>query len=60
MIFVSPDESGWRDQLNVREGDDVKAGVPLYSLDDDLQLAISTRIKRRLPTHSRPTTAHCR
>jgi HlyD family secretion protein len=39
MIFVSPDESGRVTKLNVREGDEVKTGVPLYSVDDDLQQA---------------------
>jgi HlyD family secretion protein len=39
MIFVSPDESGRVTKLNVREGDEVKAGTPLYSVDDDLQRA---------------------
>jgi HlyD family secretion protein len=39
MIFVSPDETGRVTKLNVREGDEVKAGVELYSVDDDLQLA---------------------
>jgi HlyD family secretion protein len=39
MIFVSPDEPGRVIKLNVREGDDVKAGTPLYSVDDDLQRA---------------------
>ena len=39
MIFVSPDESGRVTKLNVREGDEIKAGVPLYSVDDDLQRA---------------------
>src|SRR3954469_9070316 len=39
MIFVSPDESGRVTRLNVREGDEVKAGDPLYSVDDDLQKA---------------------
>ena len=39
MIFVSPDESGRVTKLNVREGDEVKAGDPLYSVDDDLQQA---------------------
>ena len=37
MIFVSPDESGRVTKLNVHEGDEVKAGVELYSVDDDLQ-----------------------
>jgi HlyD family secretion protein len=39
MIFVSPDESGRVIKLTVREGDAVKAGAPLYSVDDDLQQA---------------------
>ncbi len=39
IIFVSPDESGRVTRLNVREGDEVKPGEPLYSVDDDLQRA---------------------
>ena len=39
MIFVSPDESGRVTKLNVREGDKVKQGEQLYSVDDDLQKA---------------------
>jgi HlyD family secretion protein len=39
MIFVSPDEPGRVIKLNVREGDQVKPGAPLYSVDDDLQKA---------------------
>ena len=39
MIFVSPDEAGRVTKLNVREGDAVKVGDALYSVDDDLQLA---------------------
>src|SRR5437764_10489063 len=39
MIFVSPDESGRVTKLSVREGDEVKAGMQLYSLDDDMQQA---------------------
>ena len=39
MIFVSPDESGRVTTLNVREGDEVKTGDLLYSVDDDLQKA---------------------
>jgi HlyD family secretion protein len=39
MIFVSPDESGRVTKLNVREGDEVKPGAQLYSVDDDLQQA---------------------
>jgi HlyD family secretion protein len=39
MIFVSPDETGRVIKLNVREGDEVKRGEQLYSVDDDLQNA---------------------
>jgi len=39
MIFVSPDESGRVTKLSVREGDEVKAGMQLYAVDDDLQQA---------------------
>ena len=39
MIFVSPDESGRVTKLDVHEGDEVKTGMPLYSVDDDLQQA---------------------
>jgi HlyD family secretion protein len=39
MIFVSPDETGRVTQLDVREGDEVKKGQQLYSVDDDLQQA---------------------
>ena len=39
LIFVSPDESGRVTKLDVREGDHVKPGMQLYSVDDDLQRA---------------------
>jgi len=39
MIFVSPDESGRVTKLDVREGDAVEVGAPLYSVDDELQQA---------------------
>ena len=39
MIFVSPDEPGRVIKLNVREGDEVGKGAPLYEVDDDLQKA---------------------
>jgi HlyD family secretion protein len=39
LIFVSPDESGRVTRLNVREGDEVKAGQELFAVDDDLQQA---------------------
>jgi HlyD family secretion protein len=39
MIFVSPDETGRVTKLNVREGDEIKTGMQLYTVDDDLQQA---------------------
>jgi len=39
MIFVSPDETGRVTRLDVREGDQVKVGTPIYSVDDELQKA---------------------
>ena len=39
MIFISPDEQGRVVKLNVREGDHVEVGAPLYAVDDDLQQA---------------------
>jgi HlyD family secretion protein len=39
LIFVSPDEQGRVVKLNVREGDRVEVGAPLYTLDDELQQA---------------------
>ena len=39
LIFVAPDEMGRVVTLNVREGDAVKVGDPLFTLDDDLQKA---------------------
>src|SRR5260370_41021276 len=39
MIFVRPDEFGCVIKLGVREGDEVKVGMALYSVDDDLQRA---------------------
>jgi HlyD family secretion protein len=57
MIFVSPDESGRVTKLNVREGDEVKSGDQLYSVDDDLQLADLNQNKATLAnaqqTHDR-------
>lgn len=60
MIFVSPDEAGRVTKLNVREGDEVKVGDALYSVDDDLQLADLNQQRRRLPTRSRPMIARPR
>ena len=48
MIFVSPDESGRVTRLNVREGDEVKQGEQLYSVDDDLQKADLNQTKATL------------
>ena len=39
LIFVAPDEVGRVTTLNVREGDAVKVGDPLFAVDDDLQKA---------------------
>lgn len=39
LVFVSPDEQGRVEMLNVREGDSVKKGEPLFTLDNDLQKA---------------------
>jgi HlyD family secretion protein len=39
FVFVGPDEVGRVQTLNVREGDAVVAGAPLFSVDDDLQEA---------------------
>jgi HlyD family secretion protein len=39
MIFVGPDETGRIQTLAVRQGDRVEQGAPLFTLDEDLQLA---------------------
>jgi HlyD family secretion protein len=39
LIFVSPDEQGRVETLKVREGDRVKKGDLLFTVDDDLQQA---------------------
>ena len=39
MIFVSPDEAGRVDMLNVREGDTVNQGAALFTVDPDIQQA---------------------
>ena len=39
LIFVSPDENGRIETLNVREGDRIETGSPLFGLDADLQKA---------------------
>jgi HlyD family secretion protein len=39
FVFVGPDEAGRVQTLDVREGDTVAAGAPLFSVDADLQQA---------------------
>jgi HlyD family secretion protein len=39
FVFVGPDEVGRVETLNVREGDTVAAGTPLFAVDADLQAA---------------------
>jgi len=39
FVFVGPDEMGRVEMLNVREGDQVTAGAPLFAVDADLQQA---------------------
>ena len=39
LVFVSPDEQGRVEMLKVREGDHVKKGDLLFTVDDDLQKA---------------------
>ncbi|MPZ56453.1 MAG: efflux RND transporter periplasmic adaptor subunit [Rhizobiales bacterium] len=39
LVFVSPDENGRVETLAAREGDSVKKGAPLFTLDDELQRA---------------------
>src|ERR1700750_700950 len=37
LVFVSPDEQGRIEKLNVREGDHVNKGDLLFTVDEDLQ-----------------------
>lgn len=39
MIFISPDEQGRVENMYVREGDRIEAGVQLFTLDADVQKA---------------------
>ncbi len=48
LIFVAPDEVGRVQTLSVREGDVVKKGDPLFTIDDDLQQADLAQIKASL------------
>src|SRR5690348_11211777 len=43
QVFVSPHEVGRVETLSVREGDAVKTGQPLFTLDDELQQADLTQ-----------------
>jgi HlyD family secretion protein len=48
LIFVAPDEVGRVQTLSVREGDTVKTGDPLFTVDDDLQQAELAQVKASL------------
>jgi HlyD family secretion protein len=48
LIFVAPDESGRVQTLLVREGDVVKAGDALFTVDNDLQIADLAQVKASL------------
>ena len=59
MILVSPDEAGRVTKLNIREGDEVKVGDALYSVDDDLQLADLNQNKEMVTNSKRSERAMC-
>jgi HlyD family secretion protein len=48
LIFVAPDEVGRVQNLSVREGDTIKTGELLFTVDDDLQQADLAQIKAAL------------
>jgi HlyD family secretion protein len=48
LIFVAPDEVGRVQTLSIREGDTVKTGEPLFTIDDDLQQADLAQVKASL------------
>jgi len=48
LIFVAPDEVGRVQTLEFREGDVVKAGELLFTVDDDLQQADLAQVKASL------------
>jgi HlyD family secretion protein len=60
LIFVAPDEVGRVQTLSVREGDVIKAGDELFTVDDDLQRADLAQVKASLTnaqqTHDRATS----
>jgi HlyD family secretion protein len=45
LIFVAPDETGRVRTLTVQEGDTVKTGDLLFTVDDDLQQADLAQVK---------------
>ena len=48
LIFVAPDEVGRVQALAVKEGDIVKVGQPLFTVDDDLQQADLAQVRASL------------
>ena len=48
LILVGPDEVGRVQTLSAREGDVVKSGRPLFTVDDDLQQADLAQVKASL------------
>jgi HlyD family secretion protein len=48
LIFVAPDEVGRVQTLSAREGDTVKTGELLFTVDDDLQQADLAQVKASL------------
>ena len=48
LIFVAPDEIGRVQTLSVKEGDTVKVGERLFTVDDDLQQADLAQVKASL------------
>ena len=48
LIFVAPDEVGRVETLSVKEGDSIKKGDPLFTVDDDLQQADLAQVKASL------------
>ena len=43
LIFVAPDEVGRVQTLSVREGDTVKTGATLFTVDDDYRVSGAIR-----------------
>ena len=48
LIFVAPEDVGRVQTLSVREGDTVKTGEPLFTVDDELQQADLAQVKASL------------